>query len=126
MNGEFDRLADIQLLWIARGEFQHHPGANVNYRTDTLAYAIACHATDVEVHIDTREIRILSYIALQDSGVSFNPMMVDDQVHGGVAHGIGNALFEWMGYDAGANHDKLRRLPSAGVGRSAYDDDAVQ
>jgi hypothetical protein len=84
MNGEFDRLADIQLLWIARGEFQHHPGANVNYRTDTLAYANACHAADVEVDIDTLEIKILSYIALQDSGVLINPMMLDGQVHGGV------------------------------------------
>ena len=94
MNGEFDRLAGIQLLWIARGGFQHHHGANINYRTDTLASANACHAAEVEVDIDTREIKIPSYIALQDSGVLISPMMVDDQVHGGVAHGIGNALFE--------------------------------
>src|SRR5207244_9210124 len=36
---------------------------------------------------------------LQDSGTLINPMIVDGQVHGGLAHGIGNALFEWMGYD---------------------------
>ena len=43
--------------------------------------------------------RILRYVALQDSGVLINPMMVDGQIHGGVTHGIGNALLEWMGYD---------------------------
>ena len=37
-----------------------------------------------------------------DSGVVINPMIVDGQVQGGVAHGIGNALFEYMKYDAGA------------------------
>jgi carbon-monoxide dehydrogenase large subunit len=38
-------------------------------------------------------------VALQDSGVLINPMLVDGQVQGGIAHGIGNALYEWMGYD---------------------------
>jgi len=36
---------------------------------------------------------------MQDAGRLINPMIVDGQVHGGVAHGIGNAIFEWMGYD---------------------------
>jgi carbon-monoxide dehydrogenase large subunit len=36
---------------------------------------------------------------MQDSGTLINPAMVDGQVQGGVAHGIGNALLEWMGYD---------------------------
>jgi len=85
-----------------RDGFRHPHGANINYRTDTLAYTNACRAAEVEVDIDAGEIKILSYIALLDSGVSINPTMVDDQVHGGVAHGIGNALFGWMGYDAGA------------------------
>jgi len=74
--------------------------SNVMHRTDPLAYANACHAAEVEVDIETGEVKILRYVALQDSGVLINPMMVDGQVLGGVAHGIGNALFEWMGYDA--------------------------
>ena len=41
-------------------------------------------------------------MALQDSGRLINPMIVDGQIHGGIAHGIGNALFEWMGYDDSA------------------------
>jgi carbon-monoxide dehydrogenase large subunit len=70
-----------------------------NFRTDQLAYANACHAAEVEVDAETGEVRILRYVALQDSGTLVNPMIVDGQVHGGIAHGIGNALFEWMGYD---------------------------
>ena len=46
--------------------------------------------------------KILRYVALQDSGILINPMMVDGQIQGGVVHGIGNALYEWMGYDDSA------------------------
>jgi carbon-monoxide dehydrogenase large subunit len=73
--------------------------ANVNRRNDALAYANGCHIAEVEVDVETGGVKILRYVALQDSGVLINPMMVDGQVHGGIAHGIGNALYEWMGYD---------------------------
>jgi carbon-monoxide dehydrogenase large subunit len=76
--------------------------ANVMHRTDALSYANACHVAEVEVDIDTGEIKILRYVALQDSGVLINPMMVEGQVQGGVAHGIGNSFYEWMGYNAEA------------------------
>jgi carbon-monoxide dehydrogenase large subunit len=76
--------------------------ANVMHRTDALAYANACHVAEVEVDAETGEVTIVRYVALQDSGRLINPMMVDGQIHGGVAHGIGNALYEWMGYDDGA------------------------
>jgi carbon-monoxide dehydrogenase large subunit len=74
--------------------------ANVNWRTDALAYANACHAAEVEVDTETGGVRVLNYVALQDSGVLINPLVVDGQVQGGVAHGLGNALLEWMGFDA--------------------------
>ena len=76
--------------------------ANVNWRTDALAYANACHVAEVEVDPETGGVKVLNYVALQDSGILINPMMVDGQVRGGVAHGIGNALLEWMGYDDAA------------------------
>ena len=72
------------------------------HRTDALSYANACHAAEVEVDIETGEVKILRYVAMQDSGVLINPMMVEGQIHGGVAHGIGNTFYEWMGYDDGA------------------------
>jgi carbon-monoxide dehydrogenase large subunit len=76
--------------------------ANVNWRTDALAYANACHAAEVEVDIETGGVKVLNYVALQDSGTLINPMLVDGQVRGGVAHGLGNAILEWMGYDEAA------------------------
>jgi aerobic carbon-monoxide dehydrogenase large subunit len=75
--------------------------ASVNHRLDALAYANACHVAEVEVDVETGGVRILRYCAIQDSGTLINPMMVTGQVEGGVAHGIGNALLEWMSYDAG-------------------------
>jgi carbon-monoxide dehydrogenase large subunit len=76
--------------------------ANMNWRTDALAYANACHVAEVEVDAETGGVKLVKYVALQDSGTLINPMMVDGQVRGGVAHGIGNAMLEWMGYDDGA------------------------
>ena len=73
--------------------------ANVNWRTDALAYANACHAAEVEVDIETGAVRVINYVAMQDSGTLINPMLVEGQVQGGIAHGLGNALLEWMGYD---------------------------
>jgi carbon-monoxide dehydrogenase large subunit len=73
--------------------------ASVNWRTDSLAYANACHVAEVEVDVETGGVTIVNYVALQDSGILINPMMVDGQVRGGIAHGIGNAILEWMGYD---------------------------
>ncbi|HEY2227522.1 MAG TPA: xanthine dehydrogenase family protein molybdopterin-binding subunit [Xanthobacteraceae bacterium] len=75
--------------------------ASRQFRIDDLAYANGCHVVEVEVDVETGEVRIIKYCALQDSGRLINPMIVDGQVHGGIAHGIGNALFEWMGYDDG-------------------------
>jgi carbon-monoxide dehydrogenase large subunit len=76
--------------------------ASVNWRTDALAYANACHVAEVEVDIETGGVTIINYVALQDSGTLINPMLVDGQVVGGIAHGIGNAILEWMGYDDSA------------------------
>lgn len=73
--------------------------AEFHFRTDALAYANACHVAEVEVDPETGGVRILRYVAIQDSGRLVNPLIVDGQVHGGIAHGIGNALLEWMGYD---------------------------
>ena len=80
-----------------------------------------CHVAEVEVDVETGDVRILRYFALQDSGMLVNPMIVDGQVHGGIAHGIGNALFEWMGYDDGGQPltTTFRRLPAADRDRAS-------
>ncbi|HXP31608.1 MAG TPA: xanthine dehydrogenase family protein molybdopterin-binding subunit, partial [Stellaceae bacterium] len=72
------------------------------FAPDALTYGIGCHAAEVEVDIGTGAVRILRYIVATDCGRAVNPMMVEGQIHGGAAHGIGNALYEWMGFDEGA------------------------
>jgi carbon-monoxide dehydrogenase large subunit len=57
---------------------------------------------EVEVDVETGETQILNYVVVHDSGTLINPMIVDGQIQGGVAHGIGNALLEWMRYDDNA------------------------
>ncbi len=70
-----------------------------NFLTDPLAYCYGCHVCEVEVDPETGGVDIRNYVIVHDSGVLINPTIVAGQVQGGVAHGIGNALFEWMGYD---------------------------
>jgi carbon-monoxide dehydrogenase large subunit len=67
------------------------------------SYCNGTHIVEIEVDPMTGGIAILNYTVAHDSGNVINPMIVDGQVQGGVAHGIGNALFEWMKYDDDAN-----------------------
>jgi carbon-monoxide dehydrogenase large subunit len=73
-----------------------------NFMPSALTYGGGCHAVEVEVDSETGGVRVLRYVVVNDSGRVINPMIVEGQVVGGTAHGIGNALFEWMGYDAAA------------------------
>ena len=75
-------------------------GAEENVRIDDLAFANAFHAVEVEVDPQTGLVRILRYVAVQDSGVLINPTMAAGQFIGGIVHGIGNALHERMVHDA--------------------------
>ena len=66
------------------------------------AYCNGTHVAEVEVDVETGAVKILNYSVAHDSGNLINPLIVDGQIQGGVAHGIGNALLEWMGYDPNA------------------------
>jgi carbon-monoxide dehydrogenase large subunit len=63
-------------------------------------YSSGAHAAVVEVDPETGVVRILRYVAVDDCGTLINPTIVEGQVHGGIAHGIGNALLEEIVYDA--------------------------
>lgn len=63
------------------------------------AFCNGTHVTEVEVDIGTGRIRIERYVVVHDCGRVINPLIVEGQVQGGVAHGVGNALLEFMGYD---------------------------
>lgn len=73
--------------------------SDTKWQTEALAYSNTSHVVEVEVDVDLAHVTITRYIALQDIGVRVNPMIVEGQVRGGIAHGIGNALFEQMVYD---------------------------
>ena len=63
-------------------------------------YSSGAHAAIVEVDADTGGVRLHRYVAVDDCGTVINPIVVEGQIHGGVAHGIGNALLEEVVYDA--------------------------
>jgi carbon-monoxide dehydrogenase large subunit len=69
-------------------------------RRDTGTFSYAAHAAVVEVDTEMGDVRILDYAVCEDGGVLINPMIVDGQVIGGVAQGIGTALYEEMPFDA--------------------------
>jgi carbon-monoxide dehydrogenase large subunit len=70
-----------------------------SFLPSALTYGGGCHAVEVEVDPETCGVRILRYVVVNDSGRIINPMIVEGQITGGAAHALGNALFEWMGYD---------------------------
>ena len=74
----------------------------VNFETSSLTYGIGVHAIELEVDPLTGGVRLLNYVLVNDCGRIVNPMAAEGQIHGGAVHGIGNALFEWMGFDNNA------------------------
>ena len=69
------------------------------YDPANFVYPFGAHICVVEVDKDTGEVKIVRYITVDDAGNIINPMIVEGQVHGGVAHGIGQALYEGAVYD---------------------------
>ena len=66
-------------------------------------FSNACHVAIVGVDIATGQVEIERFVAVEDAGQLINPMIVEGQVHGGVAQGIANALYEKVVYDADGN-----------------------
>ena len=69
------------------------------YSPQRATFASGMHAVVVETDPDTAEIKILRYAVVHDCGRIINPMIVEGQIHGGVAQGVGGALYERMAYD---------------------------
>jgi carbon-monoxide dehydrogenase large subunit len=63
-------------------------------------YPFGTHIAVVEVDPQTGQVKLLRYIAVDDVGNVINPMIVDGMLHGGIAHGVGQALWEEIRYDA--------------------------
>jgi carbon-monoxide dehydrogenase large subunit len=69
------------------------------FEPPTVTWANGAHAAVVDVDRDTGEVRVLRYGVVHDCGRVINPVIVDGQVRGGVAQGIGGALYEELTYD---------------------------
>lgn len=69
------------------------------YDPSNFTYPFGAHVCVVSVDIETGEVRVLRYIAVDDCGPLINPMIVEGQIHGGIVQGIGQALYEGAIYD---------------------------
>ena len=66
---------------------------------DSGTFSYAVHAVTVAVDPDLGDVELLDYVIVEDGGVLVNPMIVDGQIYGGLAQGIGTALYEEMPFD---------------------------
>src|SRR5882724_10562765 len=73
--------------------------ASAYHHVPTVTYASAVHVAQVEVDAATGRVTLLRYVVAHDCGRVINPIIVEGQVHGGVAQGVGGALFEELVYD---------------------------
>ena len=68
------------------------------YDPSNFVYPFGTHICVTEVDAETGEVKIVRYLAVDDVGNQINPMIVEGQLHGGIAHGIGQALYEEAAY----------------------------
>ena len=73
--------------------------ASARFETKGHTYAAGAHGAVVEVDVDTGTVKIVKCVAAHEAGTVINSTIVEGQLHGGVAHGIGNALLERIAYD---------------------------
>ena len=87
--------------WASKLPDELEPGleATFYFVPPTVTWANAAHVAVIEVDIETGGIKLLDYVVSHDAGRLINPLLVDGQIHGGVAQGIGAALYEEISYD---------------------------
>jgi aerobic carbon-monoxide dehydrogenase large subunit len=69
------------------------------YDPENFVFPFGAHACVVDVDAETGKVEVVRYVAVDDCGPAINPMLIDGQVHGGITHGLGQALFEQVVYD---------------------------
>jgi aerobic carbon-monoxide dehydrogenase large subunit len=77
--------------------------SDATYDPDNFSFPHGTHLCAAEVDTETGQVRIRSYVAVDDVGVVVNPLIVEGQVHGGLAQGIAQALYEEAAYDSSGN-----------------------
>jgi carbon-monoxide dehydrogenase large subunit len=69
------------------------------YDPENFVFPFGAHAAIVDVDGDTGKVSVVRYVAVDDCGPAINPMLIDGQVHGGIVHGLAQALYEQVVYD---------------------------
>jgi carbon-monoxide dehydrogenase large subunit len=69
------------------------------YDPENFVFPFGAHACITEVDVETGKVDIVRYVAVDDCGPAINPKLIDGQIHGGITHGIGQALYERIHYD---------------------------
>lgn len=77
--------------------------ASATYDPDNFTFPFGTHVAVVEVDPDTGRVELVRYVAVDDCGNQVNPLIVDGQVHGGIAQGVAQAMWEEAAYDESGN-----------------------
>jgi carbon-monoxide dehydrogenase large subunit len=85
--------------YSATGKGEPGLSATDYFRPAQSTYSNATHVVELEVDVETGLVQFHRYVVGHDCGNVLNPLIVAGQIQGGVAHGIGNALYEYMDYD---------------------------
>src|SRR5262249_47140368 len=94
------------LTWAALAATGLERGERLREEHDAMvesSYPFGTHVAVTEVDLDTGEARLIRHVAVDDCGRQINPLLVQGQVHGGIAQGAAQALFEEVVYDADGN-----------------------
>ncbi|HVW40540.1 MAG TPA: aerobic carbon-monoxide dehydrogenase large subunit [Amycolatopsis sp.] len=81
-----------------------HLDASCVYNPPNLTYPFGAYICVVDVDSGTGQVKVRDFVAVDDCGVRINPMIVEGQVHGGLADGVGMALMQVMAFDEDGNH----------------------
>ncbi len=70
------------------------------YDPENFVFPFGAHACIVDVDVETGKVEVVRWVAVDDCGPAINPKLIEGQVHGGIAHGVGQALYERIHYDS--------------------------
>ncbi len=79
--------------------FEPGLSAATEYKAEVANYPNGCHVSEIEIDPETGKIDVVKYTVVDDVGVVINPLLLDGQIQGGVAQGLGQILFENVVYD---------------------------
>ncbi|WP_432832169.1 aerobic carbon-monoxide dehydrogenase large subunit [Dactylosporangium sp. CA-092794] len=111
VKGDPDQAKTIQEIAMAAHSslelpegVEGHLDATTVYNPPNLTYPFGAYLCVVDVDPATGQVKVRRFIAVDDCGVRINPLIVEGQVHGGLADGIGMALMQLMAFDEDGNH----------------------